>query len=328
MVVALGQAGPLADHFPERPERDPLAVGRGPALVPVDVLGDAVDVLVELPGEAALAHARVAHDAYETRPSLARRRVEHVLEQAELPVAPDERRLELAGPAGATDHCDDADRAPRRDGRRPALEELLTGRLERDRAGRGPERALADKHGAGRRDRLEPAGRVDEVTGHHALVPGADRDRGLTGQDGRTGSERFRGGSARVQVGDRLDQLQGGPDGPLCVVFVGRRRAPHGHDGIADELLDRAAVPRDDLLSGREVAGQEFAGLLRVARFCPARGADEIGEHDRDEPPLRLPRRSPVHLLSGGRRVAGWRAMGARSHNRCTARSRSSPLQR
>ena len=56
----LGQARPPADHLAERPERDALAVGRRAAAVPVDVLDDAVDVLLELPGEAALADARRA----------------------------------------------------------------------------------------------------------------------------------------------------------------------------------------------------------------------------------------------------------------------------
>ena len=54
-VVRLGQPGPLPDHLSERPERDALAVGGRSSLVPVDVLDDAVDVLVELPAEAGLA---------------------------------------------------------------------------------------------------------------------------------------------------------------------------------------------------------------------------------------------------------------------------------
>ena len=45
------------DHLAERPERDALAVRGRAALVPPDVLDDAVDVLQELPGEAALADA-------------------------------------------------------------------------------------------------------------------------------------------------------------------------------------------------------------------------------------------------------------------------------
>ena len=57
LVVALGEAGAPADHLAERPERDAVAVGGRAAAVPVDRLDHAVDVLLELPGEAALADA-------------------------------------------------------------------------------------------------------------------------------------------------------------------------------------------------------------------------------------------------------------------------------
>ena len=94
LVVGLEQAGPRADHLAERPERDALAVGRRAALVPVDGLDDAVDVLQELPGEAALADAGRPGDRHEPRAALAGGRVEQVLEQPQLVVAADERRLE------------------------------------------------------------------------------------------------------------------------------------------------------------------------------------------------------------------------------------------
>ena len=51
---------PRPDHLAQRPERDPLAVRRRAALVPPDVLDDAVDVLAELPRETALADAGLA----------------------------------------------------------------------------------------------------------------------------------------------------------------------------------------------------------------------------------------------------------------------------
>ena len=57
LVVGLQQPAPAADHLAERPEGDPLAVGRGPAAVPVDGFDEPVDVLEELPGQAALADA-------------------------------------------------------------------------------------------------------------------------------------------------------------------------------------------------------------------------------------------------------------------------------
>ena len=88
------------------------------------------------------------------------------------------------------------------------------------------------------------------------------------------------------EVPDGVDQLEGGPDGALGIVLVGDGRTPHRHDRVADELLDRTAVARDDLTREVEVAGQELARVLRVAALGKAREADQVGEQDRDEATL------------------------------------------
>ena len=51
---------------------------------------------------------------------------------------------------------------------------------------------------------------------------------------------------AGVEGGDRVDEVEGGADGALGVVLGRDRGAPDGHHGVADELLDRAAVALDD----------------------------------------------------------------------------------
>ena len=103
-VVALGQAGALADHLTQRPEGDALAVGRGAALVPVDTSStrpsmyfwnSQVSRLLPVP-------------AWPVTDTNRRRRVpiggmEQVLEQPQLLVAAHEGRLE---PLGATDAAD------------------------------------------------------------------------------------------------------------------------------------------------------------------------------------------------------------------------------
>ena len=73
-----------ADHLAERPERDALAVGGRSAVVPPHVLDDPVDVLQELPGQPGLADAGLAGDRDQPRALFAGRRVEQVLEQAQL----------------------------------------------------------------------------------------------------------------------------------------------------------------------------------------------------------------------------------------------------
>jgi hypothetical protein len=123
--------------------------------VPGDALDDAVDVLEELPREPALADPALARDRDEASPSFARGGVEEVLEQSQLGVAADERRIQplRASAAAALGH--DPQGAPRGHRRFLALEQLLARGLERDRPGGGPLRRLADEHGSGRRNGLE-----------------------------------------------------------------------------------------------------------------------------------------------------------------------------
>ena len=231
--------------------------------------------LQELPGQARLAEARRADDADQAGAALAGRGVEQVLEQPQLLVAADERRLERVAAVAAADLGDDPQRAPGLDRRLLALEVLLAGLLEGDRLARGALGRLADEDGARLGDALEPAGGVDEVAGDHALVRRAERDGGLAGQDAGPGLD------ARAQGLDRVDELEAGPDGPLGVVLAGDGGAPDGHDGVADELLDGAAVAADHLAGELEVAVQELAGVLGVVALGDRGEADEVGEEDR-----------------------------------------------
>ena len=147
--------------------------------MPVRELRDAVEVLVELPGEARLADAGDAGDGDEVRAPAALAVVEEVLDQPQLAVAADERRLEALRLQRAARAGDDAQRAP--GGNEPALAlQLVQPRVLVDDRGLGrAARRLADEHLAGLGDALDPRGGVDEVAGDHALALGADRHRGL-----------------------------------------------------------------------------------------------------------------------------------------------------
>ncbi len=216
--------------------------------MPVDVLGQPVEVLGELPGKATLADPGRTDDADQTRPSFATGGMEQVLEQTQLVIATDEGRLECVGPVAATALRDDAKRAPGGNGCSLSLEVLLADGLVGDRRLSGPDRALPDEDRAGRGDGLQAGGRIDHVAGDHPLVGGTERDRRLAGQDPRPGLD------GRTEGTDSIDEFQPGPDAPLGIVFVGDGRAPYGHDGVADELLDRAAVPADHVGRDLEVA--------------------------------------------------------------------------
>ena len=281
LVVVLGQAQPAADHLAQRPERDPLAVRRRPAAVPVDRGADPVDVLLELPGEPALADPGRTGDRDEARAPITAGRRDQVLEQAQLLVAADERRL---GQVRAT--------LAAALGRRPAgLDTPATGAClplsacspassNAIAALGGPLGRLADEDGPRLGHRLEPGRGVDEVAGDHALVRRPEGHGRLAGQDAGPGLDR------RAEAAHGVDQVEAGPDGSLGVVLAGGRRAPDGHHGVADELLDGAAVAADDLRGELEVAGQGVADVLRVTLLGERGEPDEVGEEDRDEAAL------------------------------------------
>ena len=206
-----------------------------------DGLDQAVDVLEELPGEPGLADPGRPDDRHEPRPAVAARRMEQVLELAELIVPADERGLERLGAIPSADLGDDPERAPGRDRDCFALEDLVLGLLERDRLRGSALGRFSDEDRPGLGNRLQPAGGVHEVAGDHALVRRPDRDGRFAGQDAGPCLD------PRAERTDRVDELERGSDAAFGIVLVGGRRAPDRHDRVANELLDGAAVAGDDL---------------------------------------------------------------------------------
>jgi len=241
------------------------------------------------------------------RPALALAVVEEVLHQPQLAVAADERRLQalrLQRPARAGD---DPPRAPERNEPDLPLQDVGALVLVHDRRLGGSPRRLAHEHLARLRDRLDAGRRVDDVACDHALALGADRHRGLTGEHARAGPKV----SDPDLVTERRDSGNGverRADGSLGVVLRCGRRAPDGHHGVADELLDRAAVQRDQPAAGVEVAREELSHLLLVAPLGQRGESDEVGEEDRDEP-----------AFGGGRLALLMRLVGLTGEERATA---------
>ena len=205
--------------------------------------------------------------------------MEEVLEQAQLVVAADERRLErlerFRPPRSATT------RRARQAGTGAALPLSACSPAASKAIARDAARSVASPTRTvpgGRR--LEPAGGVDEVAGDHALVRGPDRDRRLAGQD--PGPAWMPGPSERTaSTSSRPARTARSASSSWAI-----GRAPDRHDRVADELLDRPAVAADDVPGEVEVAGQELPGLLGVASLGERREADEVGEQDRDEAAL------------------------------------------
>ena len=283
--LVLGDQGAHPHHLGERPVGDRVAVCEAAAPVPPHVGDEPVEVLLELPGESRLPDPGHSDDREEVGLALVGGGVEQLLDEAKLAVAADEGRLQAGRPSLATDVGDDAQRTPEPEGLRLPLQLVRAGVLVGDcRLARATGR-VADQHGPGLCGRLDPGRAVHEVAGDHALVLGAERDRRLAGE-GSGPQVEIRGSDLDSEGMDRRDELERGAHRTLGVVLLRDRRAPERHHGVADELLDAAAVALDHVPRRLEVAREELARLLGVAALGLRREADEVGEEDGDDAPL------------------------------------------
>ena len=140
-------------------------------------------------------------------------------------------------------------------------------------------RCLADEDAVHRRRRLDAGGGVDDVARDHALARLGARvhaDERLAGVDGEAHLE-------AVLVARPVADRERRAHGALRVVLVHDRRAEDGHDSVADELLDRAAVVLEDRAHTAVVGGQQRADVLRVEPLGARGRADEVAEDDADD---------------------------------------------
>ena len=82
---------------------------------------------------------------------------------------------------------------------------------------------------------------------------------------------------------ERPLEFEGGPKGAERIILVGQWDAEHRHHGIADELLDRAAVPFYGGPGPIEVPALVAPDGLGVAPLARRRRVDEVAEEHRDE---------------------------------------------
>jgi hypothetical protein len=167
------EARTTAHHLAECPERDALAIRWRSAAVPVIELwpGEAVEVLLQLPDEPALADTRLTGDRDHAQLLFALGGVELILEQSQLLVTTHEGWLEALIASLTANPSDDAQCAPRRHDCFLSLQDVLAGGLIDDRCGGGALGRLAYEHHPTRRRRLQARRRVDHIASDHALVP-------------------------------------------------------------------------------------------------------------------------------------------------------------
>ena len=281
-VVGAHLGGAVGD-VAQRPEGDAVAVVQAAALDdPRPATAGARHHLARQPG---LAQAGVAEDRDQARRARVDRLQEDAVDGGELVLAADHRAV--CAP-------DVAVQALGRD--QPVGRHLLALALERERLDRlGLDRVAHQAIGAraevdlvlGRR-LLEPGGDIDRVAGRELLlgrriVVGDD----FAGVD--AGAVREDDAVARLQIDvDALEHglhPRRGPDRAQRVVLVRQRQAEHGHDRVADVLLDLAAVARDLGRHGREVAVLHLMERFRIENAAELGRALQVAEDDRHGAP-------------------------------------------
>ena len=232
----------------------------------------------ELGEQSRLADAGLAHNADDVRVSLADARPEK-LEQRQLLTATDER------PQFATASLVPPGEAKRLHRLRLALDLERSDRLGLEPVANAPPGRSGHEDLARLGDLLQARGDVDGVA----------HDAGLRAVSDRTGDDQAavdadaqlerRGDALGAAVDDR-EHRGSGIDCAHGVVLVRDGRTEDRDNGIADELLDESPAPLDLLRQLREGAGHQRAQLFGVEVLGERREPDEIGEDDRDAPPL------------------------------------------
>ena len=102
--------------------------------------------------------------------------------------------------------------------------------------------------------------------GGHALAllgPGVKPHERLAGRDAHAHVQLPRVVGV-VELRDRVSDGKSGADGALRIVLARSRRAEDRHHGVADELLDRAAVALELEAHALVVAGEDRPHVLGV----------------------------------------------------------------
>ncbi len=188
---------------------------------------------------------------------------------------------------------------------RLAFQLQRNGRLELGRVGDGQGGRRSHHHPARRSRRLQSRSRVDRVAGHTALVGAALCGDRLTGVDAHAQLQcAVLEAQLDAQLLDRVDEGQSCAHGAHSVVIACPRHAEDGHRGIADELLETAAVAGYRLAHCGKVAVLDRRHVLRVVLLGQRREANEVSEKNADDAPLERRLVCHVRIVRGRPRPA------------------------
>ncbi len=128
---------------------------------------------------------------------------------------------------------------------------------------------VADQHVTGSGVLLQPRRDVDGVAGHEQ-VAGVGQDLACVHTDPRGDPELHECSLDLVCSTNR----------PKCIVLVHDRDAEHGHNRVADELLDCPAMPFEDLADAVEVGRHQGAHYFRIHTLAHGSRPDDVAEQD------------------------------------------------
>jgi hypothetical protein len=129
------------------------------------------------------------------------------------------------------------------------------------------ERRLSDQHLARLRCLLQPRRDVDRIAGRQPLLGPRHH---LAGHDADP--------SLEPEFGQRIPHLHGRTHRAQRVVLMQHRHAEHGHHGVADELLNGAAVTFDDRLHQFEVVREQRSQPFGIERLAERGRAGQVAE--------------------------------------------------
>ena len=118
----------------------------------------------------------------------------------------------------------------------------------------------------------EPRGEIDRIAVHRVVlrVGASERARdNLAAGNSDVRLQRTR--CLRAKPSQRVVDIERGTRRAQRVGVVRARSAEQRHDGIADVLVDRAAVSEHDAVDERSVAADDVAQFFRIERLRTAR---------------------------------------------------------
>ena len=267
--IPFGDLRDLPHRLGERPEGDAVAVGKAATAEDRDLALDRADQLVD---EARLADARLPDDGRQPAAALLDRVAELTVELLELALAADHRRIEAPWPLGVLAH---AHEPVRRHSLGLALQLERLDLLDVDVVAYEAVREVSQQDLLRAGGLLEARRDVDGVARDEPLARGWIASDDLPCVHARAHREADTPVTLElvVELGLRLLHVRRCSHCAQGVVLVHRRKAEHGHDRVADELLHDAAVLLELGAHRVEVARHHLAqrfGVELLSHCCRA----------------------------------------------------------